>query len=91
MKSPVAIITAYLLLVIAVNCFAQDQNYIESIPANGDWTLSIGVNEDPVVEIKNDGTILWKGREIESDDDFKKAMLDLKKLLTNSCASKEEK
>lgn len=31
-----------------------------------------------VIEIKYDGTILWNGREIESDDEFKLAMLDVR-------------
>ena len=35
-------------------------------------------NSNKVIEIKYDGTILWNGREIESDDEFKLAMLDVR-------------
>ena len=32
---------------------------------------------EPVIVIKPDGAILWKGREVETDDDFRAAMMDL--------------
>ena len=35
-------------------------------------------NSNKVIEIKYDGAVLWNGREIESDDEFKLAMLDVR-------------
>ena len=32
-----------------------------------------------VLRIANDGRIFWNGREVESDDEFRAAMLDLSK------------
>jgi hypothetical protein len=34
-----------------------------------------------VIKITPEGEVLWNGREIESDDEFKLAMLDLKNCL----------
>ena len=34
-----------------------------------------------VIKITPEGEVFWNGREIESDDNFKLAMLDLKNLL----------
>ena len=34
-----------------------------------------------VMRIERDGRIYWNGREIESDDDFKAAMMDVHKVL----------
>jgi len=35
-----------------------------------------------VVRIEPDGKIFWLGREVETDDDFRAAMLELAKALT---------
>ena len=40
-------------------------------------TLSILSEAKEVIRIASDGTIFWNGREIESDAEFKAAMLDL--------------
>ena len=37
-----------------------------------------------VLRITCDGRIFWNGREVESDDQFRSAMLDLKEVLTKS-------
>jgi hypothetical protein len=34
--------------------------------------------------IQHDGRIFWRGREVESDDDFRAAMLDVAKYLQSS-------
>lgn len=31
----------------------------------------------PIIEIQPDGRIFWRGREVESDEDFRKAMIEL--------------
>lgn len=36
---------------------------------------------EPIIVIANDGTLFWKGREVETDSDFRSAMLDLAKAL----------
>ena len=40
-----------------------------------------------VVRIAADGNIYWKGRLVESDDEFKQAMLDLANALKNGYAN----
>jgi hypothetical protein len=37
-----------------------------------------------ILEIKHDGTVLWKGREVESDADFRAAMMEVKRHLCGS-------
>lgn len=34
---------------------------------------------ETVITIKPDGRVLWRGREIETDQDFRSAMMDLAK------------
>jgi hypothetical protein len=49
--------------------------------------ISYRLADDPLVEIiriENDGTILWKGREVESDAEFRSAMIDLKNALVSN-------
>jgi hypothetical protein len=44
-----------------------------------------GTDIDAVIlEIKHDGTVLWKGREVESDADFRAAMMEVKRHLCGS-------
>lgn len=40
-------------------------------------TLTITPNGEEVIRIDADGNIFWKGREVTTDEDFKKSMLDL--------------
>lgn len=37
--------------------------------------------ETPVIKIDPDGRIFWNGREVESDDEFKGAMMDMRNCL----------
>jgi hypothetical protein len=49
--------------------------------------ISYRLVADPLVEIvriQDDGTILWKGREVESDAEFRSAMIDLKNALVSN-------
>ena len=49
--------------------------------------ISYRLADDPLVEIiriQNDGAILWKGREVESDAEFRSAMIDLKNALVSN-------
>lgn len=43
-------------------------------------TFRVQENNQPeeIIRIGPDGSIYWRGREIESDQDFKSAMLDLR-------------
>lgn len=54
-----------------------------SVPLKGNHSLNLlpsgGV---PVVTIKSDGRVFWRGREVETDDDFRAAMMDLKNTMT---------
>lgn len=46
-----------------------------------DNTISFRINEpnpQEIIRIGPDGNIYWKGRQVESDSEFKEAMLDLK-------------
>ena len=38
-------------------------------------------NGIPVIKIHNTGVIVWNGKEVEGDDEFKASMLELRKLL----------
>jgi len=40
---------------------------------------------EEVLRICHDGSVLWRGRLVESDDDFKKAMLDMADVLKTLC------
>ena len=42
-------------------------------------TFRMGTSE--VMRIEVDGRIFWKGREVESDDDFRAAMIDVRHAL----------
>jgi hypothetical protein len=39
-------------------------------------------NGVPVIKINGNGTIVWNGKDVEGDDEFKKAMLELRDLLS---------
>lgn len=48
-------------------------------------TISFRINEPnptEIIRIGPDGSVYWRGRLIESDQDFKNAMLDLRDALT---------
>jgi hypothetical protein len=44
--------------------------------------LTIQSQSKEVIKIAPDGALFWHGREVETDDDFKAAMLDLAKHLS---------
>jgi GTP-dependent phosphoenolpyruvate carboxykinase len=47
-------------------------------------TIEIRDNKgNSIVSIKDNGDIFWKGREIESDTDFKLAMIDVRDVLVS--------
>jgi hypothetical protein len=49
--------------------------------------ISYRLADNPLVEIiriQNDGAIFWKGREVESDAEFRSAMIDLKNALVSN-------
>lgn len=46
--------------------------------APGELQFSASSGE-AVITIKPDGVVLWRGREIETDQDFRSAMMDLAK------------
>lgn len=43
--------------------------------------IKVDSGMEEIIRIADDGRIYWKGREVETDDDFRSAMLDLKKAL----------
>jgi hypothetical protein len=40
--------------------------------------LTFNSQGEVIISIEQDGEIKWRGREIETDDDFKAAMMDLR-------------
>lgn len=61
---------------------AEKQDYVPTIklmastPAD---TLRINdANGDAIIRIASNGAIFWNGREVETDTDFKAAMLELR-------------
>jgi hypothetical protein len=40
-------------------------------------TIQIGDRDKPIIKIQYDGRVFWNGREVETDQDFRAAMLDL--------------
>ena len=53
-----------------------DGNYIAPVNQSKFDTIFFRASKE-VVRIANDGRIFWNGREVESDDDFRAAMMDL--------------
>ena len=43
--------------------------------------LGVGKNGVPVVKIDSDGSVFWHGNEVDSNDVFKEAMIDLSRVL----------
>ena len=46
--------------------------------------IQFSFTQGEVLRIDKDGRIFWKGCEVEGDDEFKAAMLDLHSILSNS-------
>ena len=46
------------------------------------WALTAGAPKE-VLRIQMGGRIFWNGREVESDDEFRRAMLDVRDYLAN--------
>lgn len=42
------------------------------------------MNTKEVVRIQQDGRIFWNGREVETDDDFRAAMIDLATIMNQN-------
>ena len=55
---------------------ALEGNYIAPVNLSKFDTMFFKANKE-VVRIAHDGRIFWNGREVESDDDFRAAMMDL--------------
>lgn len=65
------------------------QEYIYKLPGYGNISLKANTQPDilfarsnnmqEVIRIAADGNVYWRGRLVESDDEFKQAMLDLAK------------
>ena len=63
------------------------QEYIYKTPGYGNISLKVNTQPDilfarsnnmqEVIRIAHDGNVYWRGRLVESDDEFKQAMLDL--------------
>jgi hypothetical protein len=55
-------------------------------------TIEIRQNNPPreVIRIAPDGKLFWNEREVETDDDFRKAMLDLADVLKRNLEWKTE-
>ena len=49
-------------------------------------SISLGSNMKEVLRIEPDGRLIWKGREVESDDELRSAMLEIKRYLTQEAA-----
>lgn len=59
--------------------------------APADILFARSSNMQEVVRIAHDGSIFWRGRLVESDDEFKQAMLDLAQCFkTNMWQNREE-
>jgi len=68
--------------------YARDQADKRPTSRSLDSVLDERISQDlkwgePIIMITPEGRIFWKGREVESDDDFRAAMLDLAKKLGN--------
>lgn len=46
-------------------------------PNAGSIVFRVGVASETILEIKADGRLFWRGREVETDDDLRKAMVEL--------------
>lgn len=64
---------------------AEQQNYVPTIKLMASTpldTLRINdANGDAIIRIVSNGAIFWNGREVETDDDFRSAMLELRDCL----------
>jgi len=63
-------------------------NYIASVEQAKFDTIFFKPNKE-VVRIAHDGRIFWNGREVESDDTFRAAMLDLAAVLCGRAPIRE--
>jgi hypothetical protein len=52
----------------------MDENFIAITSPH---ILNFRPNNDEIIRIAPDGRLFWRGREVETDDDFRAAMLDL--------------
>jgi hypothetical protein len=55
----------------------MSENEFVIVPSKMVSALTFSAHGVVVVSIEQDGRILWRGREVETDDDFRAAMLDL--------------
>jgi len=53
---------------------------IEPQPEDSAFTITMfEQNPQEIIRIQYDGRLFWKGREVETDEDFRAAMMDLAK------------
>lgn len=57
------------------------QNIVIRDSSACDTLLICGKDAKEVIRIANDGGIYWNGREVETDEDFKAAMLEMREYL----------
>ena len=53
-----------------------------SIP--NEYALQFHAASETIISIATNGRIFWRGREVETDDDFRAAMIELADVMTKS-------
>jgi hypothetical protein len=66
---------------------------VKDVPTPNNWiglattqTITFRISDKEVLSFGVDGVTKWNGRVVESDDEFKAAMIDLVKSLSGRCA-----
>jgi len=70
------------------NATQNSSNYIvaaSSLASYSPQTLTFSLSDREVLSIQSDGTTTWHGHVIESDAEFKAAMIEVSKFLTKGC------
>lgn len=52
-------------------------------------TLNVNTPSEIIIRIEPDGRIFWRGREVVSDDEFKKAMIDLRDAICGKAGTRK--
>ena len=72
-----------ILMGMLVSCSVNAQVTTFTTPVS---TISIHTGGNgPVLVLKKDGGLTWKGKEIESDEQLKQAVKDLAQILNRGC------
>lgn len=66
---------------LAIPCDQIDGSVITAPKFDYATSINLSPNGVEVLRIEPDGRLFWKGREVESDDELRSAMLDIKAAL----------